>query len=187
MYTASDLRKGLKIEIEGVPYIITEFNLVKPGKGQAVYNCKLKNLVTGSTMSRAYRSNDKMDEPKLEERHLRYSYPEGDHLVFMDENYEQVNIAVEVFGDQRHFLMEDIGVDVLFHNGRPIEITLPYFVEKKIVHTEPGARGDTATNVLKAAQIEGGYEIHVPLFVNQGDIVRIDTRTGEYVDRVSKK
>jgi elongation factor P len=187
MYTSSDLRKGLKIEIEGVPYIVTEFNFVKPGKGQAVYNCKLKNLVTGSTMTRAYRSNDKMDEPKLEERTLRYSYPEGDHLVFMDENFEQVNISLAVFGEKRHFLAEDIQVDVLFHNGSPIEITLPYFVEKKTTHPGPGARGDTATNVLKAATIEGGHGIQVPLFVNQGDIVRIDTRTGEYVDRVAKK
>jgi len=187
MYTASDLRKGLKVEIDGVPYLITEFNFVKPGKGQAVYNCKLKNLISGGTISRAYRSNDKIDEPRLEERKLRYSYPEGDHYVFMDENYEQVNISAEALGDNRHFLAEDMEVEVLFHNGRPIEITLPYFVEKRVIHTEPGVRGDTATNVLKPATVEGGYEISVPLFVNQGDVVRIDTRTGEYVDRVAKK
>lgn len=186
MYNASDLRKGLKIEIDGVPYVITEFNFVKPGKGQAVYNCKLKSLINGSTMSRAYRSNATIDEPKLEERQLRYSYPEGDHLVFMDENFEQVNVPAEALGDKRRFLVEDIEVTVLFHNGRPIDFVLPFFVEKEIIHTEPGARGDTATNVLKAAQIEGGYEIQVPLFVKQGDIVRIDTRTGEYVDRVKK-
>jgi len=187
MYTSADLRKGLKIEIEGVPYVITEFNFVKPGKGQAVYNCKLRNLVTGSTMTRAYRSNDRMDEPRLEERSLRYSYLDGDHIVFIDENYEQVNIQTDVFGDKLRFLVADMEVTVLFHNGRPIETTLPYFVEKKIIHAEPGARGDTATNVTKAARIEGDYEIQVPLFVNQGDIVRIDTRTGEYVDRVAKK
>ena len=187
MYTSADLRKGLKIEIEGVPYVITEFNFVKPGKGQAVYNCKLRNLVTGSTMTRAYRSNDRMDEPRLEERSLRYSYLDGDHIVFIDENYEQVNIQTDVFGDKLRFLVADMEVTVLFHNGRPIETTLPYFVEKKIIHAEPGARGDTATNVTKAARIEGDYEIQVPLFVNQGDVVRIDTRTGEYVDRVAKK
>jgi elongation factor P len=187
MYTASDLRKGLKVEIEGVPYVITEFNFVKPGKGQAMYTCKMKSLTNGSTLTKTYRSVDKLDQPHLEEKTLRYSYAEGDHFVFLDENYEQVSINAEALGNSRYFLIEDISVDVLFHNGRPIEVVLPNFVEKEIVHTEPGARGDTATNVLKPAQIAGGYEIHVPLFVSQGDIVRIDTRTGEYADRVSKR
>jgi elongation factor P len=187
MYSASDLRKGLKVEIEGVPYVITEFNFVKPGKGQALYNCRLKNMITGLTITKTYRSVDKFDEPRLEQKTLSYSYPEGDHFVFMDEHYEQITISGEVLGDSRHFLVEDISVDVLYHNNRPIEVTLPTFVEKEIVHTEPGARGDTATNVLKSAKIEGGYEIQVPLFVNQGDIVRIDTRTGKYADRVAKR
>ncbi|MBN2300909.1 MAG: elongation factor P [Lentisphaerae bacterium] len=186
MYGASDLRKGLKIEIDGAPYVITEFNFVKPGKGQALYNCKLKNMITGATMTKTYRSNDKMDKPELAERTLRFSYPDGDHMVFLDENYEQVSISNSVLGRLRHFLVEDISVDVLFHNGQPIEVTLPNFVEKEIIVTEPGAKGNTATNVLKPAQIEGGYEIQVPLFVNQGDIVRMDTRTGEYVDRVRR-
>ena len=187
MYTASDLRKGLRIEIDGAPYLITEFQFVKPGKGQALYNCKLKNLINGSTLTKTYRSNDRMDEPHLEEKTLRYSYTDGSHYVFMDEHYEQVPINADALGDARFFLFEDIEVKVLYHNGRPIDVTLPTFVEKTIVKTEPGARGNTATNVLKTAEIEGGYEIHVPLFVNQGDLVRIDTRTGEYADRVSKK
>lgn len=187
MYSASDLRKGLKVEIDGQPYAITEFNFTKPGKGQSIYNCKLKNMINGSTMSRSYRSNDKIDRPELESKSLVYSYPEGDDYVFMDENYEQIHITTESLGDSRYFLVEDIEVDVLFHNGQPIEVTLPTFVEKDIEHTEPGARGNTATNVLKPATIEGGYEIQVPLFVNQGDRVKIDTRTGEYADRVAKK
>ena len=128
----------------------------------------------------------RIDEPQLEERTLTYSYPEGDNYVFMDENYEQYTIDADVLGDSRYFLVEDIEVDVLFHNGRPIEVTLPTFVTKTIIHTEPGARGNTATNVLKPATIEGGYEIQVPLFINQGDVVKIDTRTGEYADRVRK-
>lgn len=186
MYSASDLRKGLKVEIDGSPYVITEFNFMKPGKGQAIYNCKLKHMVNGNTLSKSYRSNDKIDKPELEEKTLQYSYPDGDEYVFMDKNYEQVSIAQEVLGDGRFFLVEDISVDVLFHNGQPIEVTLPNFVEKEIVHAEPGARGNTATNVLKPATVEGGYEVQVPLFVNEGDIARIDTRTGEYVDRVRK-
>ena len=187
MYSASDLKKGLKIEIDGAPYVITEFNFVKPGKGQALYTCRLKNILNGSTLSKTYRSNDKMDKPSLEEKRLHYSYAEGSDYVFMDENYEQVPVPGSVLGDRRFFLIEDIAVDVLFHNGIPIEVALPNFVEKKIVATEPGARGNTATNVLKRAVIDGGYEIQVPLFVNEGELVRIDTRTGLYVDRVGRK
>lgn len=187
MYNASDLRKGLRIEIDGAPYAITEFNFVKPGKGQALYNCKLKNMITGATLCRTYRSSDKLDEPKLDERTLTYSYPDGETYVFMDENYEQVSISANVLGDARFFLAQDVSVEVLFYNDRPIEVTLPTFIEKEIVQTEPGARGNTATNVLKPAKIHGGYEIQVPLFVNQGDIVKIDTRTGEYADRVRSR
>jgi elongation factor P len=188
MYTASDLRKGLKIEVDGIPFEVTEFQFVKPGKGQALYRCKLKNLVTGGTLDRTYRSVDKIDEPNLEERELVYSYFDGEHYAFMDKKtYDQLTLEAPALGDQKYFLEEDMEVSVLFHNHRPIEIRLPFFVEKPIVETEPGARGDTATNVTKLAKIPGGYEIHVPLFVNQGDIVRIDTRTGEYADRVSKR
>lgn len=187
MYSASDLRKGLKIEIDGVPYAITEFNFVKPGKGQALYNCKLKSLTTGSTMTRTYRSNDKMDQPQLDEKTLQYSYQEGPNYVFLDENYEQVSIPESVLGTSRFFLVEDISVNVLYHNSRAIEVTLPFFIEKAIVQTDPGARGNTATNVMKPATVEGGYELPVPLFVTQDDIIRIDTRTGAYVDRVGKQ
>ena len=187
MYTASDLRKGLKVEIDGAPYVITDFNFTKPGKGQALYNCRLKNMITGATLTKTYRSVDKIDRPELMDKTLRFSYVDGLHFVFMDDNYEQVLIPAESLGDNRFFLSEDLPVDVLFHNGQPVEVTLPTFVEKAIVRTEPGARGNTATNVMKSAEIEGGYEIQVPLFVNEGDIVKIDTRTGMYSDRVAKK
>jgi elongation factor P len=186
-FSASDLRKGLRIEVDGVPYLITEFNFVKPGKGQGLYTCKMKNLVNGATMTRTYRDNVVIDEPKIEEKKLRYSYENGDSLVFTDQSYEEVTLAASVLGDSRHLLTDDMEVSVVFHNGRPIDVTLPTFVEKLIEFTEPGARGNTATNVLKPARIPGGFEIQVPLFVVQGDIVRIDTRTFEYVDRVSKK
>jgi len=187
MYTASDLRKGLKIEIEGVPYAITEFTFMKPGKGQAIYTCKLKSLLNGTTMTRSYRSNDKLDKPELRERALTYSYQDGDNYIFMDENYEQITIGPDILGDARYFLTEDICADVLFHNDRPIEVVLPNFIEKEIVHTEPGAKGNTATNVMKPGKIDTGYVVQIPLFVNQGDIIKVDTRTGEYADRVSKK
>jgi elongation factor P len=187
MYTAADLRKGLRVEVDGVPYIITEFNFTKPGKGQSIYNCRLKNMLTGSTFPKSYRSNDTIDKPNLEEKRVRYSYAEGDRFIFLDEGYEQVVVGADVLRNNRFFLDEDMPVDVLFHNGEPVDVSLPNFVEKEVVHTEPGARGNTATNVLKPAQIAGGYEIHVPLFVNQGDIVRIDTRTGDYCERVNKR
>ena len=118
---------------------------------------------------------------------MRYSYAEGDQYIFLDENFEQVTIPASVLGDSRFFLFEDVEVSVMFHNGRPVDVTLPTFVEKEILETDPGNRGNTATNVLKPAKIAGGYELQVPLFINQGDIVKIDTRTGAYADRVAKR
>jgi elongation factor P len=187
MYNASDLKKGLKIEIDGVPYVITEFNFVKPGKGQALYNCRLKNMLNNTTLAKTYRSSDKIDSAHLVQQTLQYSYSDGDNEVFMDENYEQISIPGRLLGDARGLLVEDLSVDILFHNDEPIDVTLPNFVEKKVTRTEPGARGDTATNVLKPATLDGGYEVQVPLFVNEGDIVKVDTRTGKYADRVSKR
>lgn len=186
MFKPSDLRKGLRIEIDGQPYQITEFNFVKPGKGQGMYNCRMKNLINGSTMAKTYRETDEIDETHLDQKVLHYSYVNGDQYVFTDEEYNEVTIGADVLGDSRHFLCDGIEVEVLFHNGSPVGVTLPTFIEKEIKYTEPGARGNTATNVLKPAKIEGGFEIQVPLFVNTGDIVRIDTRTSEYVDRIRK-
>lgn len=187
MYAASDLRKGLKIELDGVPFDIVEFQFVKPGKGQAMYKCRIKNLMTGSVNDRTFREVDKIGKPDIEYRTLHYSYNDGVHYVFADQKtYEEFPIEGEVMGANRFLLVDDIKVDVLFFNGRAIGVTLPFFVEKKIVDTEPGVRGDTATNVTKPAKIDSGHEIRVPLFIDKGDWVRIDTRTGEYVDRVSK-
>ncbi len=145
----------------------------------------MKNLLTGGTIQKAYRSNDKIEKPNMAEHSAVFSYADGENYVFMDENYEQINLTAEVLGDSRFFLSEDLKVDILFYNNAPVDVTLPTFIIKEIIHTEPGARGNTATNVLKPAKIEGGYELQVPLFINQGDIIKIDTRTGEYSDRVS--
>ncbi|MGI5925470.1 MAG: elongation factor P [Lentisphaeria bacterium] len=187
MYEASDLRKGLKIEVDGEPYIVTEFDFCKPGKGQALYRCKLKNMLSGGTTDRTFRTVDKIGKPDLQEKELVYSYDDGSFYVFHDpDTHDEVRIEEDVIGDNKYFLDDNMECSVLFYRERPIEITLPFFVEKKITETEPGARGDTATNVTKPARIENGYEIQVPLFVNQGDTVRIDTRTGQYADRVSK-
>ena len=188
MYSASDLRKGLKIEMDGVPYDIVEYEFYRPGKGQAMYKCRIRNLLNGNVTDKTFREVDGIGEPNLEEREMQYSYNDGEHFVFLENRtYEQITLNPEVLGDQKYFLTEDMTVKVLFHNDRAIVVTLPSYVEKKIVSTEPGARGDTATNVTKAAKIDTGYEIRVPLFINEGDLVRIDTRNGAYAERVTKK
>jgi len=187
MYNASDLKKGLKIEIDGDPCMITNFEFSKPGKGQALYRCKIKNLVTGNTFDKTYRSVEKINRCALISRDFTFSYIDGNDYVFSDnETFEEARLNDELLGDQKYFLVDDMRVEILFHNERPLDITLPNFVEMPIAETEPGARGDTATNVAKPAKLPNGYEINVPIFINEGDIVRIDTRTGQYSDRVSK-
>ncbi len=186
MYEVSELRKGLKIEIDGAPYEITDFTFAKPGKGQAIYRCKLRNLVTGSTQDKTYRSGDKVDQPSLAQRDLIYSYQDAEHYVFMEkETYEQIMVEAAALKDQHYFLIEDMEVKVLFFNDKAIEVSLPNFIEKRIVETEPGVRGDTATNVSKPAKLDNGYEIAVPIFINEGDVIRIDTRDGSYNGRVN--
>jgi len=185
MYSASDLRKGLKIEVDGIPYEITEFQFVKPGKGQAMYKCRIKNLLSGNTTDRTFREVDHIGKPDIMDREVAFSYADGDHYVFSDpDTYEEVTINADILGINRYLLTDNMHVSVLFYNGKAIEVTLPVFVEKTIVETEPGFRGDTATNTYKPAKIDTGYEIQVPLFINEGDVVRIDTRTGKYADRV---
>ncbi len=188
MYTTSDLRKGLKLQIDGQPWIITKYEFSKPGKGQAIYKCSLKNMMTGSTMDRSYRSNDRFEKPNLTEREVTYLYNDGQSNVFSDdETYEEFHISDEILGMQKNFLVENSECKILFFNETPMEVELPVFIEKEIVETEPAVRGDTATNVTKPAKIDNGYEIQVPLFINEGDTVKIDTRTGEYVERVQKR
>lgn len=186
MFSASDLRKGLKIEVDGIPYEITEFQFVKPGKGQAMYKTRIRNLITGSTQDRTFREVEKIGKPNLVDRELIFSYMHGEDFVFSDpDTYEEVTLNAEAIGENKWFITEDMHVSILFFNGKPIEVSLPFFIEKEITDTEPGVRGDTATNVTKPAKIDNGYEILVPLFINVGDVVRIDTRTGKYADRVS--
>ncbi|NOY79567.1 MAG: elongation factor P [Kiritimatiellaeota bacterium] len=187
MFTASDLRKGLKIELDGEPYVVTEFQFCKPGKGQALYRCKLRNMLTGASMDKTFRSVDKIDKPDLEERELLFSYEDGDALVFLDaDTYEQVSIPASLLGDKRYLLADDMACSVLFYRDRPIDISLPFSVEKRIAKTDPGVRGDTATNVTKPAWLDNGYELQVPLFINEGDVIKIDIRTGTYAERVRK-
>ncbi len=187
MFSTSDLRKGLKIEIDGQPWVITDFEFCKPGKGTALYRCKMKNMITGGGSEKTYRPSDKIEKPDLEEKEMYYSYADGEFFVFSDaETYEEVHVHKEKLGDLAYFLLEDSLCKLLFFNGEPIDFELPNFIEKEIIETEPGVRGDTATNVTKPAQLDNGYEVQVPIFINQGDVIKIDTRTGSYVERVNK-
>ncbi|MDA8161845.1 MAG: elongation factor P [Desulfobacteraceae bacterium] len=187
MYESSDLRKGLKIVIEGVPYLITEFQFSKPGKGQALYRCKLKNMITGYTMDRTYRSGEKFEPANLEERHMQFLYRDGDGYHFMDTvKFDQISMTEDHIEETKNFLKENMEVDVLFFGETPIDISLPIFVELKVIKADPGVRGDTATGATKPATLETGYEIQVPLFIEEGEVLKIDTRTGQYVERVKR-
>jgi elongation factor P len=185
MYTTSDFRKGLKIEIGGEPYTIVDFQHVKPGKGGAFVRTRLKSLTSGNVLDMTFRSGDKVDKPDLEEREMQFLYESNGEYHFMDtNNYEQLFLTGDQLGDSKDFLKENLVIKAVFHNKRPIGIETPMFVELKVAQTEPGMRGDTATGATKPATLESGAVIQVPLFVNEGDILRIDTRTREYITRV---
>jgi elongation factor P len=185
MYTTSDFRKGLKIEIGGEPYTIVDFQHVKPGKGGAFVRTRLKSLTSGNVLDMTFRSGDKVDKPDLEEREMQFLYETNGEYHFMDtHNYEQLFLTGDHLKDSKDFLKENLVIKALFHNKRPIGIETPMFVELKVTQTEPGIRGDTATGATKPATLESGAVIQVPLFVNEGDILRVDTRTREYITRV---
>jgi elongation factor P len=183
--TTSDLRKGLKLEIDGEPYIIVDFEFSKPGKGQALYRCRLKNMITGSQFDRTYRSVDKFESADLEEQDMQFLYSQGDSYHFMNTaNYEQIEMNADQVGDAKNYLTENLVVSMLFFQGRPIGINLPNFVELKVIQSDPGIKGDTATGATKPAKLETGFVIQVPLFIEEGETLKIDTRTGSYVERV---
>ncbi len=184
MYSTAEFRRGLRIEIDGKPFIIVEFQHVKPGKGGAFVRTKLKNLQTGQVLEQTFRSGAKVGKPDLEEKYMQYLYQDGDQYVFMDNNtYDQVFIGAEYLGDALNFMYPNIELSVLYFNGQPIGVELPNTVELTVSETEPGVKGDTATGATKPATLETGYVVQVPLFINQGDRLRIDTRTGEYLER----
>jgi elongation factor P len=185
MIESSDLRKGLKIEIDGEPYLIVQFEFSKPGKGQALYKCKLKNMVTGVQFDRTFRSSEKFKEPDLEEHEMEYLYSEGNRYCFMNTStYDQEFLTQEQVGDTRNFLKENTVCNILFFEGRPIGISLPMFINLKVEKTDPWVKGDTASGDSKPATLETGYVLQVPPFIEEGELVKIDTRSGLYVERV---
>ncbi|MFH1132264.1 MAG: elongation factor P [Pseudomonadota bacterium] len=188
MYDTSDIRKGLKIQIEGEPYVVVDFQFVKPGKGIAFTKTRIKNLKTGAVLDRTYRSNEKLEPANIEEREMQFLYMEGENFCFMDTgNYEQIFVGKDVVGDDAKWIADNANVTVMLFNERAVGISLPNFVELEATHTEPGMKGDTASGATKPATLSTGAIIHVPLFVEQGEWLRIDTRTGAYVERVKKK
>ncbi len=181
----SKFRNGLKIELDGEPFTITYFQHVKPGKGGAFVRTKVRNLRTGRVLDRTFRSGERVDEADVEDKRMQYLYLDGDQLVFMDkESYDQIPFTREQVGDSIRYLKESLEVDVLFWRGKPINIELPAFVEVKITQCEPGIKGDTASGSTKPATVETGAVVQVPLFVKQGEVIRVDTRSGDYVERV---
>jgi len=185
MYTASDLRKGLKVVIDNEPYIVIAFDFTKPGKGQALYRTRLRNMITGMVIDRTYREGDTFEPASLEERPMQFLYKEGGHYHFMDnQSFEQIAISEEALGDEKNFLIENLDVEVLLFKEKPIGIEMPNFVNLRVIKTETWVKGDTAKTDFKPATVETGYVLRVPPFVEEGELITIDTRTGEYSTRV---
>jgi elongation factor P len=187
MLSTTDFRRGLKIEINGEPFIILEFQHVKPGKGNAFVRTKIKSLVTGNVLDPTFKSGDKVDKPDLIEKEMAYLYRQDDDYYFMDNSsYEQHFIGKEQMQGADVFLSENVQVSVLFFNGKPLAIELPNFVELLVNETDPGVKGDTASGGTKPATLETGAVIQVPLFINENEKIRVDTRTSQYVERVKE-
>ncbi|MBQ6999215.1 MAG: elongation factor P [Clostridia bacterium] len=185
MITAGDFRNGVTFELEGNVFQIVEFQHVKPGKGAAFVRTKLKNVITGAVVERTFRPTEKMPKAHIDRRDYEYLYSDGDLFYFMDtETYEQMPLSEEQLGDSLKFVKENMVVKVLSYKGSVFGIEPPTFVELEVTATEPGFKGDTSTGAVKPATLETGATINVPLFIDQNDIIRVDTRTGEYMERV---
>lgn len=185
--STSEIKGGFKVEVDGQPYNVVSNEFVKPGKGQAFNRIRLKHLVTGRVVEKTLKSGDKMDTADVVETNMRMLYKEAEGVIFMDDaSYEQINIPLESIGENEKWLLEDRLYGVIFYKGVPLAIEPPTFIEIKIVETAPGVRGDTASGrVLKPATLESGAVVQVPIFVEAGETIKVDTRTGEYVSRVN--
>jgi elongation factor P len=186
MYETGDFRKGLKIEFEGSPYIIVDFQHVSPGKGAAFTRTKMKNLLTNNSIERNIRSGEKVGVPNIEERQYQYMYSDGEGYHLMDQkNFEQIALSAEQVGDRKNYFQEGANISVLFYNEKPITVDVPTFVELKIVDTQPGIRGDTVSGGGKPATLETGAVVNVPMHLNEGDKIKVDTRDNSYIEKVN--
>ena len=185
VYTAGDFRNGTTFEMEGNVYRVVEFQHVEPGKGSAFVRTKIKNVITGSVLEKTFNPSEKFQSAEIEKREMQYLYSDGDLYYFMDnETYEQMPLNKEQIGDSLKYLKENMNVKILSYKGNVFSIEPPMFIELKVTYTEPGFAGNTATTSGKPATLENGLEINVPMFVNIGDTIKIDTRTGEYLERI---
>jgi elongation factor P len=185
MYTVADLRKGLKITLDGDPYIVIAFDFAKPGKGQALYRTKMRNMINGTILDRTYRSGETFEPAFLEDRTMEFLYKDDDGFHFMDnQSYEQIVITESALGDAKNYLIDNIKVDVLLFKEKAIGVDLPNFVNLRVVQTDPWVKGDTSGSDSKPATLETGYVLRVPPFIEEGELITIDTRTGEYSTRV---
>ncbi len=186
MGQGSDLKRGSIIKYNGENHVVLEHTHVTPGKGPAHHQTKLRNLKTGKSQEARFRPNENVEFVRVENREYQYLYKDGDIYYFMSlETYEQIPVGEELIGDQKKFLKENEIVNVAFEGEEVLDVNLPLTVELEVTHTEPGVKGDTATNVMKPATVETGAEIQVPIFINEGDVLKINTQTGEYSERVS--
>jgi len=184
MISATDFRKGMRVLIEGEPYTIVDFSHAKMGRGRPHTKAKLKHLITGAVFEKTYLSSETFDQPDLENRKMQYLYNDPDGYHFMDsKTFEQTAIPEENLGDSRFYLMENQEYSILFFEGKAISLDMPASVVLKIVESEPAVKGDSVTNIQKTAKLETGLEIKVPLFIKEGDMVKVDTRTGQYIER----
>jgi elongation factor P len=183
----TDIRKGLRIQIDGVPFHVVDHQFVKPGKGQAFTRCKIRNLMTGNVVERTWKSGESVEIADVEERKMSYSWAEGDTFVFMDTSTgDQIHVEKDKVGDDARWLNEGMDVDVTLYNGNAIGIDLPASVVMQIVSSEPGIKGDTASGATKPATLATGAVVNVPLFIKEGEWIKIDTSTGQYLERVNK-
>lgn len=186
MYETGDFRKGLKIEFEGQPYVIVDFQHISPGKGAAFTRTKMKNLLTQNTIERNIRSGEKVDVPDMEQKSYQYMYADNDGYHLMDQkNYEQIQLSDAEVGDRKNYFQEGATIDVLFYKGKPITVEVPTFVVLTITETQPGIRGDTVSGGGKPATLETGAVVTVPMHLSEGDKIKIDTRDNSYIEKVN--
>lgn len=181
----SQFKNGLKIELDGEPFVITQFQHVKPGKGGAFVRTKVKNVRTGKVLDKTFRSGEKVEEADVEDRTMQYLYQDGESYVFMDNStFDQVAVAAKLIGDDARYLQENAEATVVFWRGNPLHVELPAFIEAKVTRTDPGLKGDTASGATKPATLDTGATVQVPLFIKEGETIRVDTRKNAYVERV---
>jgi elongation factor P len=187
MLPIGELKRGTTLILDNDPYVVTVYDFVKPGKGQAMYRTKLRNMISGSIVERTFRSGDSFEPASLDQRNVQYLYREGDNYVFMDnKTYDQFTLPEDALGDAKNYLIDNLEVEILFFRDKPIGVNVPNFINLRVVKCEPWSKGDTSGSDSKPATMETGVVLRVPPFINEGDMIQIDTRTGEYLSRVKE-